>query len=85
MNLLLESLGWVGSFIIVIVYGLNSYQKIKSDSLLFYSLNLVGGLLLIIYSNFKGAYANTFINVIWVLIALPAIFKILKSSALKRK
>jgi len=83
MNLLLESLGWVGSFIIVIVYGLNSYQKIKSDSLLFYILNVVGGLLLIIYSNFKGAYANTFINVVWVLIALPAIFKILKPSTKK--
>lgn len=83
MNLLLESLGWVGSFIIVVVYGLNSYQKIKSDSLLFYTLNLVGGLLLIIYSNFKGAYANTFINVVWVLIALPAIFKILKSTTKK--
>lgn len=83
MNLLLESLGWVGSFIIVAVYGLNSYQKIKSDSLLFYSLNLVGGFLLIIYSNFKGAYANTFINVVWVLIALPAIFKILKSTTKK--
>lgn len=83
MNLLLESLGWVGSLIIVVVYGLNSYQKIKSDSLLFYTLNLVGGLLLIIYSNFKGAYANTFINVVWVLIALPAIFKILKSTTKK--
>lgn len=63
-------------------YGLNSYQKIKSDSLLFYTLNIVGGILLIIYSIHKEAYANTFINVVWVIIAVPAIYKLLTKSTL---
>ncbi|SKC57772.1 CBU_0592 family membrane protein [Ohtaekwangia koreensis] len=80
METLIEILGWIGSVEVVIAYGLNSYQKIKSDSPLFYALNITGGLLLIVYSIFKGAYANTFINVVWVFIAVPAVIKTLRKS-----
>lgn len=77
MDLLIDIFGWVGSVCVLAAYGLNSYQKIKSDSILFYGLNIVGGILLIIYSMQKEAYANTFINVIWVIIAVPGILKVL--------
>lgn len=62
---------------VITAYGLNSYQKIKSDSFLFLFLNLVGGIFLIIYSVYYTAYANTFINVVWVLIAIPALIKLI--------
>ena len=77
---LLDGVGWVGSLCVIIAYGLNSYQKIRSDSLIFYALNVVGGIFLIIYSNYKEAYANTFINVVWVIIAIPAILRIIFKS-----
>ena len=77
---LVDGLGWVGSLCVIIAYGLNSYQKIRSDSLIFYTMNLVGGILLIIYSNYKGAYANTFINVVWVIIAVPAMLRVIFKS-----
>jgi hypothetical protein len=73
MNLLIEVIGWIGSVAVLIAYGLNSYQKIKSDSPLFYFLNLTGGILLIIYTVYKGAFASAFVNVVWVLIAGIAI------------
>lgn len=41
----------------------------------FLLLNLVGGALLIIYSAYLSAFANTFINVVWVIIAVPALVK----------
>jgi hypothetical protein len=72
---LIDILGWSGSLFLVVAYGLNSYQVIKSDSLLFYSLNIIGGIFLIFYSVNKTAYANTFINVVWVAIAIPAIIR----------
>lgn len=78
---LIDALGWIGSLCVLAAYGLNSYQRIKSDSILFYSLNIVGGIFLIIYSTEKEAYANTFINVVWVIIAIPAIIKVLRKSA----
>ncbi|MCU0398923.1 MAG: hypothetical protein MUC73_12575 [Cyclobacteriaceae bacterium] len=78
MKLLIDIIGWVGSFMVIIAYGLNSYQKIKSDSIIFYVLNLVGGIFLIIYSVYYTAYANTFINVVWVIIAIPAIINLIR-------
>jgi hypothetical protein len=78
MKLLIDIIGWVGSFMVIIAYGLNSYQKIKSDSITFYVLNLVGGIFLIIYSVYYTAYANTFINVVWVIIAIPAIINLIR-------
>ena len=77
MNILFEALGWVGSVEILLAYGLNSFQKIKSDSAAFQILNLTGGIFLIINSIYHEAYPFTFINAIWVLIALPALIKII--------
>ncbi len=77
MNILIETLGWIGSIAILAAYGLNSFQKLKSDSVLFQMLNLTGGIFLIINSIYHEAYPFTFINSIWVLIALPALIKIL--------
>ena len=76
MEILISMLGWIGSLLVIGAYGLNSYQKIKSDSLIFQLMNLVGGILLIINSMYKEAYPFTFINTVWVLIAILAIFRI---------
>jgi len=76
MEIFISMLGWIGSLLVIGAYGLNSYQKIKSDSLVFQLMNLVGGVLLIINSAYKEAYPFTFINTVWVLIAIPAIFRI---------
>lgn len=75
MQVLINILGWSGSVMVIVAYGLNSYQRISSDSLLFLLLNLIGGILLIIYSAYLSAFANTFINVVWVIIAIPALWK----------
>jgi hypothetical protein len=75
--MLMELLGWVGSILVVTAYGLNSYQKIPSASVPFYLMNLAGGILLIVYSFHKDALPNMFINVVWVLIALPPLIKLL--------
>jgi hypothetical protein len=80
MKLLIDTLGWIGSVAVIAAYGLNSYQKIKSDSYLFLTLNLIGGIFLIIYSYYYTAYANTFINVVWVIIAIPALIKLFGKS-----
>lgn len=78
MELLIEILGWIGSIMLLTAYGLNSYQKINSNSLTFLLLNIIAGLLLVIYTLYKQAYANTFINVVWVIIAIPAVIQFLR-------
>jgi len=74
----LEVIGWLGSLQVVIAYGLNSYQKLKSDSYGFLLLNLFGGLFLIVYTFYKDAYASMFLNIVWVMIALPALIKLMR-------
>ncbi|MCB0490568.1 MAG: hypothetical protein KDC99_18980 [Cyclobacteriaceae bacterium] len=84
MKLLIDIIGWIGSVEVILAYGLNSYQKLKSDSLSFQILNVTGAAFLIINTVYYGAFPSAFINVVWVLIAIPAIFKIIrkKQSAL---
>lgn len=76
MDLLIEIIGWIGSIAVLLAYGLNSYQKLRSDSMVFYMLNLTGGLALIFYTIYKAAYASAFINVVWVVIAVIAIVRV---------
>lgn len=77
----LEIIGWTGSLEILVAYALNSYQKIKSDSLVFLLLNLTGGLLLIVYTARKEAFASTFINLVWVIIAGLAMMRLFQRRA----
>ena len=78
MKIFIDAIGWMGSIAVVAAYGLNSYQRIKSSSLAFLLLNFFGGVALIIYSIYYTAYANTFINVVWVIIAIPALINLLR-------
>jgi len=73
---LADILGWVGSIEILAAFGLNSFQKLKSDSVAFQLLNLSGASFLIINSVAHGAYPFTFINSVWVAISLSALVKI---------
>ena len=81
LDLLIEIVGWIGSIEILLAYGLNSYQKIRSDSLAFSLLNLTGGLFLMIYTLYKEAFANTFVNLVWVVIALIALARFLQQKS----
>ena len=76
LDLLVDIIGWIGSFEILLAYGLNSYQKIRSNSKGFLLLNLSGGLFLILYTFYHKAFANTFLNVVWVIIAVIALAKL---------
>lgn len=75
MDILIHVIGWTGSLMVIAAYGLNSYQRLTSDSYAFLILNLVGGMFLIIYTSFLSAFASTFINVVWVVIAIPALVR----------
>lgn len=84
LDLLVEIIGWIGSVEILLAYGLNSYQKIRSDSLAFSLLNFTGGLFLMIYTLYKEAFANTFVNLVWVAIALIALARYFQRQSTKK-
>lgn len=85
LELVMDIIGWVGSFGILLAYALNSYQKIRSDSLLFLFLNLTGGLLLMVYTFYKDAIANTFLNLVWTIVAIIALGKYYRQRLQRKK
>jgi len=75
MHMLIEILGWLGSVMVILAYALNINKKLDSDSLLYYFLNITGSSLLIVNTLYHRAIPSMMVNVVWVLIAVVAIFK----------
>jgi hypothetical protein len=69
----LNYLGWSGGAVSLLAYGLNTQQIFSSGSLIFLAMNVFGCSCLIFYTFRKGAFANTVINSIYLLVTLFAI------------
>jgi hypothetical protein len=75
-NLLINSIGWIGSAAVILAYVLVSLNRLKGDSAVYQVLNLVGGAFLITNTIYWGAYPSTFVNFVWVCIAAFALARI---------
>jgi phosphatidylserine synthase len=69
-KLLIEILGWIGSSLYVVAYALVSMKRTQGDSVLYQGLNIVAGILVVIYTLSLGAFATTGLNVVWVAIGV---------------
>ena len=69
-TLLINILGWTGSVLYLLAYALVSLKKAEGDSLLYQGMNIIAGLLLVIYTVSLGAYATTALNVVWTAIGV---------------
>ena len=78
VSILIEVVGWTGSIEVILAYALVSSGKIKSDAAVYQWLNLTGGIFLIIHTIVHHAYPSTFINLVWVAIAVAALWNIRK-------
>ena len=67
---LIYILGWTGSILYLLAYALISAKKTEGDSLLYQSINIFAGTLLVIYTLALGAYATTGLNAVWVVIGV---------------
>jgi len=69
-NILINILGWTGSTLYLLAYALVSMKKTDGDSFLYQGMNIVAGVLLVIYTLSLGAFATTGLNAVWVAIGL---------------
>ena len=69
-NILINVLGWTGSILYLVAYALISAKKTEGDSLLYQGMNILAGILLVIYTLALKAYATTGLNAVWVAIGL---------------
>jgi hypothetical protein len=69
-KLVINILGWTGSVLYLLAYALVSLKKAEGDSVLYQGMNIIAGILLVIYTFSLGAFATTGLNVVWVAIGL---------------
>lgn len=78
-NIIIDTIGWIGSCILIIAYWMNSKGKIDAQSYIYQFLNVIGSLLLIVNTLFYGAYPSSAVNIIWVFIGIIYMNKIQKT------
>jgi len=69
-NLIVQIFGWTGSTLYLIAYALISLKKTEGDSVLYQGMNIIAGILVVIYTLSLKAYATTGLNAIWALIGV---------------
>ena len=69
-NLLVNILGWTGSILYLLAYALVSLKKTEGDSILYQGINIIAGILLVIYTVYLSAYATAALNTVWIAIGV---------------
>jgi hypothetical protein len=69
-DLIVEVIGWSGMLLILIAYFLITMKKVERDSKLYHGMNLLGSITLGYNTLVNMAYPSTFLNVMWILIAI---------------
>jgi len=69
-NLIIQIIGWTGSVLYLIAYALVSLKKTEGDSILYQGMNIVAGVMIVIYTLSLKAYATTGLNTVWALIGV---------------
>ncbi len=79
MNILIETLGWIASVLIVGAYALNLRGSLSAKDPRYIWSNIVGGIFFVVNTYHHGAYPSALVNVVWVIIALTALLSKPKS------
>lgn len=67
---LIDIIGWTGTILYLLAYGLVSAKKVESDSWAYQGMNLIAGTMLIINTLYLRAYPSVGLNIAWVGIAI---------------
>jgi hypothetical protein len=71
-QVVIDIAGWMGAAVLLVAYGLVSFEKMRAEKLLYQSLNAAGSFLLIVNTVYYRAYPSAFVNVVWIVIAFLA-------------
>jgi hypothetical protein len=75
LKIIIDTIGWISSVLIVGAYFLNIRGKLTTDDTRYIWANLIGGIGFVINTFYKEAYPSATVNVIWVIIAVSALLK----------
>lgn len=75
MKLAVEVVGWAGALLIIGAYALLSAGRLKSQSLLYHLMNILGAAGFVVNSGWNGALPSAALNVVWIGIGSYALWQ----------
>jgi hypothetical protein len=75
MKFAIEVIGWAGAALILGAYLLLSAQKLRSDSVTYHVMNILGAAGFVINSGWNHALPSAVMNVVWIGIGVYALSK----------
>jgi hypothetical protein len=73
MRLAIEIIGWAGAALILGAYALISANRLRSDSVTYHLMNILGAAGFVINSGYNGALPSAVMNVVWIGIGVYAL------------
>lgn len=77
MEMLIQIIGWIGTFFIITAFFLASNKKVESDSKMYQSMNLLGAVGVGINVFHQEAWPAFTLQVIWGIISISVLIKVL--------
>ncbi len=72
--MIVDIIGWIGSVLVLLAYGLNIYKMLASDGVLYCVIeHCCGSGCLIVNTLYHHAMPSAAVNIIWIFIALIAL------------
>jgi hypothetical protein len=68
-----DAIGWAGAAALLVAYATVSFKRLEATSTSYQLLNIIGSLLLAANTVFYRAYPSSFVNLIWMGIAVLSI------------
>jgi hypothetical protein len=69
-QVIIDFLGWIGTFLNLVAYLLVSIKKVAGDSVSYQAVNIIAGILLVINALHWKAYPSVGLNAAWIGIGL---------------
>ena len=73
MKTTIEVIGWAGAILILGAYALLSARRLKSESLTYHLMNILGAAGFVVNSGYNGALPSAAMNVVWIGIGIYAL------------
>lgn len=80
MEVLTNSIGWIGTFLIVLAYFLVSTKRVSGTSKTYQLINLFGAIGVGANVVYQKAWPSVALQIIWAVIAIYSLIKIIKNS-----
>lgn len=69
-NPVIDILGWLGAAAVLTAYGMVSSSRVAGTARSYQTLNAAGSILLAVNTYYYRAYPSTFVNLLWLAIAV---------------